>query len=311
MDIPEEKLLEMYKNIVAVKKMGDKLYELYAKSDGKGNSVSGEGEEAIPTAICANLRSDDSYKPNFRQTFALHLKEGWDIADIFSGQLFDAERGYVGFSLSLGEDVGMYTGIAASFQMRKTDQVCVCTFGEGTANKGAVHEAMAMAAAWQLPIVFVLQNNKYCGGTRFTDAYAFEDLSERAKGYGMPGRSVDGNDVIATYEVVKEFVDRARSGGGPGLIVPETYRLSPYFERAPGEIVIEKYRPEGELEEARKHEPIGRYREKLMKMGLLTEDDVKRIDEEVDNEIIEGMQKGRTKPRVDYDQYMKYAVAEL
>ena len=311
MDIPNEKLLSMYKDLVTARRLGEKLYELYVKSSGKGNWTAGEGEEAIPVALCANLRKEDSYKPNFRQTFCLSLKEGWGISDIFSGRLFDAERGYLGFSLSLGEDVGMYTGFAVSAQMRRTDQVCVCTFGEGTASKGAIHEAMVLAASWKLPIVFVLQNNKYCGGTRFTDVYAFDDLSERAKGYGIPGQTVDGNDVIATYEVAKEYIDRARSGGGPGLIVADTYRLSPYFERAPGEKVIEKYRPEGELEAARKNEPVGRYRAKMKEMGLLTDADVKRIDDEVDKEILEGMSAGSKVPRMDYDQYIKYAVAEL
>lgn len=311
MDIPHEKLTVMYRNLVTVRKLYDTLFDLYRNSSGKGNFVAGEGEEAIPVAICANLKRDDSYKPNFRQSMCLFAKEGYELADVFGGSLFDAERGYLGFSLALGEDVGVYTGFAVSAQMRKTDQVCVCTFGEGTASKGAVHEAMVTAAAWKLPIVFVLQNNKYCGGTRYSKVYGFEDLSERAKGYGIPGRNVDGNDVIATYEVVKEFVDRARSGGGPGLIVAETYRLSPYFERAPGEPVIEEYRPPGELEEARKNDPIPRYQKTLKDMGLLTDEDISRVEGEIEQEIAKAMSDGRQRPRVDYDQYVKYAVAEL
>ena len=311
MSISKEKHLSMYRNLVASRKLGETMYDLYRRGSGLGNFVLGEGEEAIPVAICANLRRDDSFKPGFRQTPSLFAKEGYDLSDVFSGSLFDAERGYIGFSLALGEDVGMYTGIALSAQIRKTNQVCVCVFGEGTASKGAIHEAMVIAAAWQLPIIFVLQNNKYCGGTRYSKVYRFDDLSERARGYGIPGRSVDGNDIVATYEVVKEFVDRARSGGGPGLIVAETYRLSPYFERAPGEIVIEKYRPEGELEEARKHDPVPRYRKTLMDMGLLTDEDVRRIDDEIEKEIAKAMSDGRQRPRVEYEEYIQYAVAEL
>ena len=170
---------------------------------------------------------------------------------------------------------------------------------------------MVTAAAWKLPIVFVLQNNQYCGGTRYSKVYRFDDLADRARGYGIPGRSVDGNDVMATYAVVREFVERARSGGGPGLIVAETYRLSPYFERAPGEIVIEEYRPEGELEEARGNDPIPRFRKTLSGLGLLTDEDVERIDREVEDEIARAMSDGRQRPRVDYDQYIQYAVAEL
>lgn len=311
MTIPNKTLTTMYRNLVTSRTLYDTLFDLYRKSSGKGNFVAGEGEEAIPVAICANLRRDDSYKPNFRQSMCLFAKDGYELADVFGGSMFDAERGYLGFSLALGEDVGVYTGFALSAQMRKTDQVCVCTFGEGTASKGAVHEAMVTAAAWNLPIVFVLQNNQYCGGTRFSKVYGFDDLSDRAKGYGIPGTSVDGNDVIATYEVVKEFVDRARSGGGPGLIVAETYRLSPYFERAPGEVIIEDYRPEGELEEARKNDPIPRYQDKLKDMGLLTDDDITRVEEEAVDDIARAMSDGRQRPRVDYDQYIEHAVAEL
>ena len=187
----------------------------------------------------------------------------------------------------------------------------MCTFGEGTASKGSIHEAMVIAASWKLPIVFVLQNNQYCGGTRYSKVYRFDDLADRARGYGIPGRSVDGNDAIATCEVVREFVERARSGGGPGLIVAETYRLSPYFERAPGEVVIERYRPDGELEEARANDPIPRFRKTLAEMGVLTDEDIERIDAEVDDEIARAMSDGRQRPRVDYEQYIQYAVAEL
>ena len=311
MSITNEQHLSMYWNLAASRKLGETMYELYSKGNSKGNFVMGEGEEAIPVAICANLRADDSYKPGFRQTTSLFAKEGYSLTDVFSGSLFDAEKGYIGFSLALGEDVGMYTGVALSAQMRGTDQVCVCTFGEGTASKGAIHEAMVIAASWKLPIVYVLQNNQYCGGTRYSKVYQFDDLADRAKGYGIPGRSVDGNDVIATYEVVNEFVERARSGGGPGLIVAETYRLSPYFERAPGEIVVEEYRPEGELEEAQKRDPLPRYRQTLVEMELLQEEDVERIDLEIEQEIAQGMSAGRQQPRIDYDQYVQYAVAEL
>ena len=184
-----DRLLWMYRTMVTTRKLYQTMFDLYRRGSGQGNFVAGEGEEAIPAAICANLRSDDSFKPNFRQTSCLFAKEGYALADIFSGSLFDTERGYLGFSLALGEDVGIYTGFALLAQMRGTDQVCVCAFGEGTASKGSIHEAMVIAAAWKLPIVVVLQNNKYCGGTRYSKVYRFEDLSDRARGYGIPARS--------------------------------------------------------------------------------------------------------------------------
>jgi TPP-dependent pyruvate/acetoin dehydrogenase alpha subunit len=157
----------------------------------------------------------------------------------------------------------------------------------------------------------VLQNNQYCGATRYSKVYQFEDLADRAKGYGIPGRSVDGNDVVAMYEAVHECVERARGGGGPSLLVAETYRLSPYFEREPGQVVMEKYRPEGELEEARKRDPLPRYQATLAEMGLLSGDDVARINQEMEVEIAQAMSAGRQQPRMDYERYARYAVAEL
>ncbi|MBT6119033.1 MAG: thiamine pyrophosphate-dependent dehydrogenase E1 component subunit alpha [Rhodospirillaceae bacterium] len=316
MAIPKEKLLEMYRNLLTARRLDERLYAIYSEGKLPGRSRAGftrsVGEEAIPIAVCANLRKDDYFKPNYRTLRCLFAKEGFTLTDVISGRFNSTpERGFLNWSLNLGEDIPIYTGAALSATLRKTDQVSVCAYGDGAASRGPIHEAMVVAAAWNLPVIFILQNNQYMGGTVYTKTYVVKDLSDRAKGYGFPGQTVDGNDVIATYELVKEYVDRARSGGGPGLIVANTYRLSPYFDRSPGQPSLENYRTEAEIEEHWKDEPLARYQKKLLEMGILTETDVGKFEEEIKKEIEEAAEAALALPKISYETYIKTAVAEL
>ncbi len=316
MEIPKEKLLEMYRNLLTARRLYEKRDALYMGGKRVG-FIGGVGEEAITIAVCANLRKDDYYKPNFRALTLLFAKEGFTLTDALSGNFYSRpECGFLNWTLALGEDVPIYTGAALSAKLRKTDQVSVCTFGDGQANRGPIHEAMVVAAAWKLPIIFILQNNQYMGGTVYTKSYAAKDISDRAKGYGFPGQTVDGNDVTAAYEVIKEYVDRARSGGGPGLIVFETYRLSGYlsYSRSLDEELRsrpEPYRTKDEIEEHWKKEPLARYQKRLMEMGILTEKDVSNFEEEIRKELEEAFEAASAlPPRISYEKFMKTAIAE-
>jgi pyruvate dehydrogenase E1 component alpha subunit len=139
---------------------------------------------------------------------------------------------------------------------------------------------MAVAGAWHLPIIFVIQNNKYGMGTSVKTSYNIEDLSLRGAGYGFPHERVDGNDMIAMYLVAKKHVERCRAGGGPSLIAADTWRLRGHYE---GDAQV--YRPKGEAEEWWKREPLARYQKELMDLGVLTEEDVDRLEVEVKDEI--------------------------
>jgi TPP-dependent pyruvate/acetoin dehydrogenase alpha subunit len=216
--------------------------------------------------------------------------------------------GILGRSHTLGEDNPIYAGAALSSQMRGTDQVTVILMGDGGASRGPVHEAMVVAAAWNLPIVFVLQNNQYGYGTSSRrEVYKIKDFSDRAKGYGFPGVEVDGNDIIAVYQAAKKCIDRARRGGGPSLIAAETYRLNEHVEPSN----LQPYRPKGEAEKWRKKDPLPRYQKTLMGMGLLTRDDISRLEAEVKAEIDEAAKDALTYPRMSYDDYVKDAVVDV
>jgi pyruvate dehydrogenase E1 component alpha subunit len=143
---------------------------------------------------------------------------------------------------------------------------------------------MNMAAIWKLPIVFICENNGYAISMPVSKAFAVADIADRAAGYGMPGVVVDGNDVVACYEVVYDAIKMAREGGGPSFIEAKTYRLRGHWEGDP-----ESYRSREEVEEAWKNEPIGRFRETLLKQGILTPEDVERIEAETTAEIEEAV----------------------
>jgi TPP-dependent pyruvate/acetoin dehydrogenase alpha subunit len=322
MNIPQEKLLEMYRNLLTARCLLEKIFEIYhAGGSGISSWHRGEGEEAITIAICAHLRKDDYLLLRTRVVPCI-LAKGLSLKDIIASEFvkdvpkvgghgtyyhIEPEFGILGRSHTLGEDIPIYTGAAVSSQMRGTDQVTVIMIGDGGASRGPVHEAMVVAAAWNLPVIFVLQNNQYGYGTSSRrEVYKIKDFSDRAKGYGFPGVEVDGNDIIAVYEAVKECVDRARRGGGPSLIAADTYRLNEHVDPSS----LQPYRPKGEAEEWRKKDPLPRYQKTLIDMGMLTSNDVSKLETEVKAEINEAAKEALTCPRMSFDDYIRDAVVD-
>jgi pyruvate dehydrogenase E1 component alpha subunit len=151
---------------------------------------------------------------------------------------------------------------------------------------------MNLAAIFKLPIVFACENNGYAISMPTSRAFAVADIADRAAAYGMPGVVVDGNDVIAFYEVAYDAIKRAREGDGPSFIEGKTYRLRGHFEGDP-----QQYRTKKEVEEARKKEPIGRYREALLKMGVLSKGDAERYEKETTAEIEEALEYALSLPK--------------
>lgn len=318
-DIPDEKCLELYRQLVTARFLGDKLLEM---SENQVPTIpwihQGTGEEAIPIGVCANLRKDDYLKLTTRTRVCL-LAKGLPLRDILATECtrdlpkvgghygyFAMEYGLICYSGTLGEDVAVCAGAALAAKLKRTGKVAVAIFGDGTANRGSIHETMAAAASLKLPMVFVIENNQYAMGTSVRSSYAIDDLSERAKAYGFPGIKVDGNDMVEVYQVAKEYIDRARAGGGPGLIDAETYRLVGHdgSDR-------QSYRPDGEIEEWRKADPIPRFRQRLLEAGILTQNDVTRIDEKALAEVETAAEEAQQVPFPTMDDYVKTAVAEL
>jgi TPP-dependent pyruvate/acetoin dehydrogenase alpha subunit len=193
----------------------------------------------------------------------------------------DFSIGMLGATAVVGAGIPIATGAGLSIKLRGTDQVTACFFGDGASNQGTFHEGINMAAVWNLPVLFVCENNLYAMGTRQTQVMLINDIAKRASSYGIPGVSVDGNDVLAVYEAAREAIKRARKGDGPTLIECRTYRQRGHSRWDPA-----TYRPKQEVEEWLTKDPIHRLKRQLLENGELSENDAMRIEKEA-AEIVE------------------------
>src|SRR2546423_7352915 len=192
----------------------------------------------------------------------------------------DFSLGMLGANGIVGGGFGLAAGAGISIQFRKSGQVAVCFFGDGGINKGTFHEAMNLAAVMKLPVVFACENNQFAQYTAMSRTTSIKDLSTRAVAYGIPGTTVDGNDVLAVYGSAREAVDRARSGGGPSLVVMETYR---FYGHSVGD--AEAYRTKEEVAERRGVDPIPRFGKGLLGEEKMTDPERPQLWEEVKKEV--------------------------
>ncbi len=302
MDIPKETLLDMYRKMLLARKVDDKYYELNTTGAFTGWLHLGAGHEAIGIGVGSLLRKDDYIKITVRTAAAVFIAKGISVKTTFAGQLGRIEPspvnrvdyGFLGGSITLGEEVPIYIGAAWSAKLDKSDRICVCFFGDGTANRAPMHESMNLAAIFKLPVIFLCENNGYGLSMPTSKSVAINDIAERGAAYGMPGVVVDGNDVIAVYEVAHDAIEKTRAGNGPILIEAKTYRLRGHFEGDP-----EQYRTREEVEEHWKKEPVGRYRDTLIKKGVLTEKEAERYDKETTAEIEEALKYALSLPKFE------------
>ena len=203
----------------------------------------------------------------------------------------ESDVGILGASGIVAAAIPIAGGAALSAKMRGTDQVTVCFFGDGACNTTRFHEGVNLASIWKLPIVYVIENNMYAETTPISYAANVPNIADRAAAYGIPGKTVDGNDVLAVYEAVGEAVARARKGEGPTLVECKTCRHHGHYE---GD--TDTYRTKQELGECHKRDPIPRFRKKLVEMGVLTEKDANKIGQEINEEIEEAVKFAEESP---------------
>jgi len=192
-----------------------------------------------------------------------------------SMHIADFSIGMLGATAVVGAGIPIAAGAGLSIKLRGTDQIVACFFGEGASNQGTFHEGINMAAIWQLPVIFVCENNLYAMGTRQSRVMLIENIADRAAAYGIPGIVTDGNDVLAVYEAAREAVERARGGGGPTLIECKTYRHKGHSRFDPA-----AYRSKEEVAEWLKRDPVTRFENKLGEMGVLSKEQVEKIRSE-------------------------------
>ncbi|MCH3914411.1 MAG: thiamine pyrophosphate-dependent dehydrogenase E1 component subunit alpha [Acidaminococcaceae bacterium] len=265
-----------------------------------GNIHLSIGQEAVAAGACAAMDKED-YMTTTHRGHGHCIAKGGNIDKMFA-ELFGKKTGYCkgkGGSMHIADVEGLHhlgangivgagipiaTGSALASKIWKDKHVTVCFFGDGASNQGVFHESLNMAAAWHLPVVYVIESNRYAVSTEIHRVTNTEFLSVRAKAYNMPGKTVDGNDPTIVYEAMKEALDYARSGKGPYLLECETYRHQGHYCGDPA-----AYRPASYMEEAHKDDCIPCMRAKLLKGKTATEKDLKAIEDEAKAEMEKGL----------------------
>lgn len=313
--IPKGKLLKMLETMLLIRHFEDRVYYLFLQGIMPGTMHLYKGEEAVAAGVCANLTDDDVITSTHRphgHAIAKGLSIKSMMAELFakktgcckgkggSMHIGNLEKGMLTSIAIVGGNIPVATGCALAFKMRKENRVAVSFFGDGATNEGAFHEAVNMAAIWDLPILFVCENNFYGASTPVSKIMKITDIADRASAYGIPGKIVDGNDVTAVYEVAYEAVERTKQGKGPTLIECKTYRHGGH-SRTDGC----GYRPKGEKEEWLKKDPIIRLKKQLIELGKITETEIEKIENRIEQILDKAVEFAKSSPDPDPDDLLK------
>jgi 2-oxoisovalerate dehydrogenase E1 component len=301
---------QMYRQMLRIRFFEERTAQLFKEGFVKGTAHLYLGQEAVATGVCANLQPDDYIGSNHRG-HGHCIAKGADL-DRMMAELMGRRTGYCGglggsmhiADLSLGilgangivgATMPLCSGAALSSRLRGTRQVAVAFFGDGGANQGTFHESMNLAKAWELPVVFVCENNRYALSTPARSTTAGESVAARAAAYSMPGVQVDGNDPEAVYFAMREAVERARAGKGPSLIEALTYRHGQHSVRAN----LADPRPEQEFREWLERDPIKRAENELVARRISTAEEIEAYRAEVTAEIDRAVEFAKASPQPD------------
>jgi pyruvate dehydrogenase E1 component alpha subunit len=270
-----------------IRRFEEAVDDLFARGLMHGTMHLCIGQEASATGACMALRSDDAITSTHRG-HGHCIGKGADLTRMMA-ELLAKETGYCrgrGGSMHLADvatgnlgangivagGIPIAAGAALAYRLRGEDRVVACFFGDGATNEGAFHEAVNLAAIWKLPVVFICENNKYGMSFSTEKSMAVENVADRASAYGIPGVTVDGNDVEAVYDAVQTAVDRARAGEGPTLVENLTYRWKGHSKSDKN-----LYRTREEIAEWRAKDPILRFEARIRETGVLSEDEIHAV----------------------------------
>ena len=292
-----EQLADIYYRMWLIRCFDESAMEQYRRDRIRGTTHAYIGEEAVAVGACAALRRDD-YITSTHRGHGHCLAKGGDpkrmMAELLgkstgyckgkggSMHIADLDLGILGANGIVGGGIGIATGAAYSADLRGSGQVTVCFFGDGASNQGILMEAANMAALWKLPVIYLCEENKYAEFSPSLPFIAVERIELKAQAFGLPGVTVDGNDVLAVYEAVRVAAERARRGDGPSLLVAQTYRIEGHTVGDPL-----TYRPEGEAEawKAPDRDPIQRFGRYLVEQSDFSEAELQALRQEAEDEI--------------------------
>ncbi|MDO5662178.1 MAG: thiamine pyrophosphate-dependent dehydrogenase E1 component subunit alpha [Brachybacterium sp.] len=290
-DVAREALLTMWR----IRLFEEAVEDLYGRGMMHGTMHLSIGQEAVPTAICLPLRTEDQITSTHRghgHCIAKGADLGRMMAELLakdngysrgrggSMHIADVATGNLGANGIVAGGVPIAAGAGLTNQLTGTDRVAVCFHGDGAVGEGAWHEAVTLASMWRLPVIFVCENNQYGMSMSSAKAFQVERISDKAAGYGIAGETVDGNDIAAMHEAMERAVERARSGGGPTLLEALTYRW-----RGHSKSDKNTYRTKEEIAEWKERDPIAAYALRLLESGLLTQEDLDAVHAQVRSDI--------------------------
>jgi pyruvate dehydrogenase E1 component alpha subunit len=299
-------LLWMYETMLKIRRFEEELHLLFLQGELPGTLHLYVGQEAVATGVCAHLRQEDYITSTHRphgHAIAKGVALNALMAELFgratgccrgkggSMHLGDIGEGAVPAIAIVGAGIPIAAGLALACQRLGTDRVVACFFGDGASNQGAFHEGLNMAAIWDLPVVFVCENNLYGASTPVSRVMRVKHIADRAAAYGMPGVVVDGMDVLAVHDAVQEAVARARAGQGPTLVECETYRYVGHSRSDPGH-----YRPKEEVEAWRAKDPIPRLKARLLEEKVATAGEIEELEQRVEQELEAAVAFARASP---------------
>lgn len=285
-EIPAELLLQLHKAMLLGRRLDERLLSL--QRQGRiGTFPPITGQEASQLGAVAPLLPTDFLVPSFRET-AAQIYRGAPMEAVIlnfggynEGALLIQEGNDLPVAVPVSSQIPHAVGIAWGIKYRKKSDVVMAFFGDGGTSEGDFHEGLNFAAVYQVPVVFLCQNNHWAISVPLSRQTHSKTLAQKALSYDMPGIQVDGNDLLAVYAAAKEAVDRARSGGGPTLIESVTYRMMMHTTADDPK----RYRKDEEVEEWRKRDPIARFQKYLRDKGLLTDQALEETESRVKGEI--------------------------
>ena len=313
-------LRRIFRKMLEAREFEEQLYYLFLTAAMPGTMHQAVGQEAVAVGVCSALEPDDTITSTHRghaHCVAKDVPLDEMMAEMFakregscrgmggSMHLTDFSQGMLGAFAIVGAGIPIATGAALSARVRGSGQVAVSFFGDGAVNEGVFHEALNMAALWNLPAIYVIENNQYALSMTVAESSALPDLAARACAYDMPSARVDGNDVLAVYEAASQAAERARAGDGPTLIEALTFRIRGHarFEAA-------GYRPEAEVAAWKAADPIERLAAGMIASGAATAAQLDRIRAEAESAVEAAIEYAQTCADVAAEDYLAYITAE-
>ncbi|MCM3728153.1 thiamine pyrophosphate-dependent dehydrogenase E1 component subunit alpha [Neobacillus cucumis] len=313
--ITNEKLTDMYKEMWLIRYFDEKVDQFFAKGMIHGTTHLCVGQEPSAAGAIAALKDIDKITSTHRghgHCISKGAEAKGMMAELFgrvdgyckgkggSMHIADLEKGNLGANGIVGGGIPIAVGAALTSKMKKQGYVVLCFFGDGATNEGSFHESLNLAAIWDLPVVFICENNKYGMSGPVKDMTRVENIADRATGYGIPGKVVDGLDVIEVMNEVYYAVERAREGKGPTLIEAKTYRWKGHSKSD-----AKKYRTREEEEDWKSKDGIKRFKELLIAEGLLTEETAKKLQEEAKQEIEAAVKFAENSPQPSFESLLE------